>query len=37
MTISIYNADYQLYITKIYTKKNFKNVEKNFFQKHTTD
>jgi hypothetical protein len=36
MTIFTYHIDYQIYVTNIYTKKNFKNVEKNFFQKDTT-
>jgi hypothetical protein len=36
MTISSYNADNQLYATNFYTKKNFKNVDKFFFEKDTT-
>ena len=36
-TISSYVIDLQSYITIIYTKKNFKNVDKIFFQKDTTE
>jgi hypothetical protein len=32
-----YVIDLQSYITIIYTKKNFKNVDKIFFQKDTTE